>query len=152
MENLTKVCGKCKIEKTFDSFNCNTKMKSGLSSYCKICTKEKSARWYKENQERAKETSSVWYRVNKEIVRSQSSEWKKTNPENVKKHHSNYRLKHPEKIKAQGSKQIESLQDRYIRKKLKRGNLPEQLITDPEIIEIKRLTIKIHRLCKIQEI
>ena len=46
----TKICPKCKIEKSLDAFPKNKARKDGVGSYCLECTKE-----YSKQPERAKE-------------------------------------------------------------------------------------------------
>ena len=55
-----KICKKCNIEKSINSFSINSKNKSGLQSYCKECAVKVRMDSYHKNYDREKK-----YRFNK---------------------------------------------------------------------------------------
>ena len=62
-----------------------------------------------------------------------------------------WQLKNPEKAKVIEKKrnrtQIDKLKDAYVKKLLRAQGFPKEAIT-PELIELKRITIKTKRLCR----
>lgn len=48
---MKKICTKCKLEKEKEEFNKNKTRKDGLQNICKLCSQEKSKKFYKENVE-----------------------------------------------------------------------------------------------------
>ena len=46
-----KICTKCKIELNNDLFNKNKSKKDGLNNICKICSKERSRKYYNDNRQ-----------------------------------------------------------------------------------------------------
>ena len=88
----TKVCPKCKKEKSVDCFYKNKTRADGLACWCKECNRKYQKEWYKDNpkyyRERRKknpeyqrEYQQEWYQKNKEEIKKRSKEWKKNNPE-----------------------------------------------------------------------
>ncbi len=78
----TKVCPKCKLEKTLDSYY---RHKSGkIYSYCKVCESDrhKSYRYKVYNKNKA----SKYYEKNKDQILRSNREWMKNN----KIHWNNY--------------------------------------------------------------
>ena len=51
----TKECTNCEKVKPLNEFDNKKDSKDGKQGYCKICNREKSAKWQKENPERHKE-------------------------------------------------------------------------------------------------
>jgi len=45
-----KVCSKCRVEKSFESFNKNKSKKDGFSHYCRCCAKEFRKKYKKDNK------------------------------------------------------------------------------------------------------
>ena len=48
---MKKTCTKCKKEKDKKEFNKNKTRKDGLQNICKICSREKSKKFYQDNVE-----------------------------------------------------------------------------------------------------
>lgn len=65
-----KVCPKCLIQKPDNEFYIQKsgRHKGKLSSWCKACCSEKSAKRYRENKEKCKEEHRKWVSKNKEKV------------------------------------------------------------------------------------
>lgn len=50
----SKLCPKCKTEKTLDNFHKDPRNKSGYTSWCNFCRRENAKQWTKTNPEKAK--------------------------------------------------------------------------------------------------
>ena len=103
---MTKICTKCKIEKSLKTFSKDKYTKDGLASACKDCSnkqkkeyyennKEKIAKKQKEYYEKNKEKSQEYYEQNKE----KSQEYRKKNKEKITKKKKKYNKKNKKKIK-----------------------------------------------------
>lgn len=64
-----KTCTKCKCEKQFDEFGKDSRLKSGLKSYCKMCHKAMSKDWRHRNPEKTRAQCRRFYEKN-------SDKWK----------------------------------------------------------------------------
>lgn len=85
MNNNSKICSICKIEKSiFDFYKTSN---AGLFSYCKSCHKQKALDWKINNPERRKaidkKNGSKWAKDNPEKNRLKANQWAKDNPEKV---------------------------------------------------------------------
>ena len=163
MENLTKVCSRCKVEKGVDEFHKNTIAKDGLFIYCKTCKSEsdfkyheansekrneKSAKYREANPGKMKELQAKWIKSNPEKMKEANSKWIKSNPEKVKQLSANWRKRNPEKVKEFRERYTNELSDSYIIRILKAAGYPQESINNPKFIELKRILIKTKRLCK----
>lgn len=128
----TKVCSCCNLEKTIDFFNKDKKGKYGVSSKCKICKNNTNKTYRLENSMEIKSTKLKWYLANKEKTKQTCDNWKSNNIEKVKK----YR-----------QKTIKDLHNCYIKRVLYQHGFKNNQIT-PELIELKRITLKTTRLCR----
>jgi hypothetical protein len=173
----TKVCSKCKVDKTFDSFGKKASEKYGLRGQCKICHNEESKAWckanseklkaaskawYKANSEKSKAASKAWYKANSEKSKAASKAWSRANPEKVRASHTAYILVNPEKVKASKEKWIKEnpekqaaaskaysyrCNDNYVAK-----TMGLKLSQCPqELIELKRINILIAREIRNQQ-
>jgi len=61
-----RTCSKCKILKSLDSFYKDKSKKDGCTSYCKVCSANRSSLHYKNNKEEYIKRTSQWYANNKE--------------------------------------------------------------------------------------
>ena len=163
MENLTKVCSRCKVEKGVDDFYKTKYLKCGLTSYCKGCCSKNTAKYNRENSEKVKKRWDEWKNNNPEKLKKYKTKWKTSNTEKIKKYYENNADKIKEKSReyyahnsinvnkcnAEYKKEfIVNLKDEYIKGLLRCQNYPQELINNPEFIEVKRLLIKTKRLCK----
>lgn len=64
----TKICSKCKVEKTFDMFSKRTTSKDGYRSQCKQCEKE----YQQINKNKIKEYQKLYRQDNSEIIKEKS--------------------------------------------------------------------------------
>ena len=83
-------------------------------------------------KEERSEYMRKYYAANKEILKAHSVKW---NAEN------------PEKVKARSTRSVADLKESYIKSKLRQQGFPNESIT-PELIELKRITLKTSRLCR----
>lgn len=79
----TKVCSKCKAEKSVACFGKLSAAKDGYAYLCLDCTKTKMKVWRSENEQRYKEAKQRWADLNKDKLRAKS---KKYYAENREKH------------------------------------------------------------------
>ena len=77
----TKVCNNCGQEKplTSEYFYKDKRYKDGLINQCKVCCKEKSKKYRKENSEKISERQKKWTEKNKQYIKEYYSEWYKEN-------------------------------------------------------------------------
>lgn len=81
-EIMTKICGKCGIERSLEGdFYADKSKKSGRHSHCKECQKKASGIWHLANPERATELRLRWRREYKEREKATKAQWKRNNPE-----------------------------------------------------------------------
>lgn len=126
-----KTCPVCKLEKPFEEYYTyfsKSRQKHRISNYCKECSRETS-----------KERALKGYYKN----RTKRLDYAKE-----------YRIKNKEKIKSKQSfykkKKVDELQNCYLRELLqKRNKVSKEMIElNPEILETKRLLLKINRKLK----
>ena len=91
METTTKVCTKCKIEKSCDNFSKNKTTKDGLQRHCRECVKK----YNQENVEKNSQVKKKWRQLNPNNVKEKDKKWKKNNFHKIKK----YRQDNSDKIK-----------------------------------------------------
>lgn len=93
--NLTlKICSKCKLELSIDSFNKHKRMPDGIRSECRSCTSEANRKWREANVEKRKIDNKKWrdansdkdkqrkldyYYSNKLKMQKQSNDWHANN-------------------------------------------------------------------------
>jgi hypothetical protein len=61
-----KVCNKCGKEKPLDEFNKDKTKSSGLHSRCKLCDKQATVEWQKNNNDRYRANVDKWYNNNQD--------------------------------------------------------------------------------------
>lgn len=97
MNNNTKICKNCNLEIDISLFYKNKQNLDGLGSYCKDCTKARSAKWKLENKERHYQQSINWRAANPERKRISDTKWRKANKDKIKKSANKYQTSHPER-------------------------------------------------------
>lgn len=82
-----KNCTKCKKDypATLEYFYKDTKVKCGLSSWCKICEKARTLKYQKENRDAFNLYLYTWREQNKKRLKEARIIWRKDNPKKVKK-------------------------------------------------------------------
>lgn len=63
-----KICSKCKIEKSLDSFGRDKRLKSGLFSWCRKCCTERKVADYKNDPEKFRARKRLEYVNNRETI------------------------------------------------------------------------------------
>ena len=119
---MEKTCSKCGVIKPAKEF-------PRYRRQCKRCHHEDKRKYYEKNREKINV-----YRRN----------YQRRNPEKAREGTRNYKIKHAEKIREKRLKQVESLADSYVAKKI--GISVSQCT--PELLELKRAQIKLHRAIK----
>jgi uncharacterized membrane protein YgaE (UPF0421/DUF939 family) len=122
----SKICGKCKVllpTNNFIYFFEKSRKKWRYASYCKSCQKENAKKHYRDNQEKYIDLANKWQINNQE------------------KHN---------QICCEYQKRVRSkLTNSYITKLLDASEISREFITkNPEIIESRRLQVKIKRKIK----
>ena len=83
-----KTCSDCGKEfpATLEFFY---KKRDSLSSYCKVCHKERTKAWKKDNKEKRIAKDKEWKIKNPEKVKGYLASWRKSNPEKTKEYWAN---------------------------------------------------------------
>lgn len=81
VSKMVKVCGRCKVEKSFTEFYKNKVKKDGYQNYCKACTKKSNACSFQKHKKKRMAASSRYQRG--ESSKKYRREWAK------KKYHNN---------------------------------------------------------------
>lgn len=68
MGEVTKVCGKCKIEKEFEFFSKDKSRKDGMFVRCKSCTSKYFKKYYEKHADKVKVNNVMWRKENREII------------------------------------------------------------------------------------
>ena len=144
-----KYCKFCNQSKEIERFCKDKKVKDGHGNICLNCKAEKSrqlrkdplqkekARIYRDkNIEKAKEYSKVYVIKNKDKAKFRAHNWVKNNRDRF-----NSSQNFIKKIKC------EELKDSYVKNRLRYQGFKNNEIT-PELIELKRITLKTTRLCR----
>ena len=87
----TKVCTKCKIEQTLDSFHKDNANKNGLKADCKTCRNAWNKVYHHANKEHINATSKAWYQENKEERAATVKAWQQSNPDKCRAKSRRYR-------------------------------------------------------------
>lgn len=85
MEKLTKICTKCKTEKSISEFTNLKSSKDGKSTYCKTCNSIINKEYRSLNKEKIKQHKKQVYENNKELILQQRKEYYQENRESVLK-------------------------------------------------------------------
>jgi len=95
---LSKICTKCKIEKSAEKFY---RSSGNGSSWCKSCYTKKNAQWSKKNPIKMSEAKKRWAEKNPEKRKEATKRWENLNKGKVKKYHCQYEKDNKEKRNAQ---------------------------------------------------
>ena len=132
MDDITRVCRKCGQEKPLEEFVKDKTRELGYSYTCKHCRREHACKYRADNHEKILEYGRKHYAENSERYNKYSRKWQAANPEKVRETRRYLR---------------EILSDGYLRRQLKRRNLP----VTPETIDYKRIQLKLYREIKKQQ-
>ena len=109
--------------------------------------KANKAKYRAENAEKIKSYRAKWGAENAEKVKASQAKWNAENPEKIKASQAEWFAKNAEKEKVRRAKSIAELKDGYVEEMLRRQGFKKEQIT-PELIELKRITLKTTRLCR----
>ena len=133
-----KTCSKCGEDKEGGEFY-------KKYSQCKMCARDQSAKWRKENTEKKKAANAAWYKANKEKAKESRraryeanrpkekdlhKKWRAANTEKIKHYNLKWRTENPVKHRACG-----------LRKRAPKGT-PEIIIETQAINNLIRHTIQ----------
>lgn len=90
-----KVCNNCKQSKSLDFFYLSPTCKGGVDTVCKVCKKERSRIWAKENSEKRAAILRRWYRANLKSCDASARRWQRENPEKYAKINRRWRNNNP---------------------------------------------------------
>jgi len=96
-----KRCPKCGEVKDSSEFYRNKSSKSGLSCWCKACSRASTKRYYEAHKEEIRAKDRARYQANAPELRARSKRWREANPDYAKEWHK----AHPEAVKV--------IRDRY---------------------------------------
>ena len=149
----TKRCSKCGKIKSIDLFR---------RGVCKDCIKEYNRLYAIENREDIAKRQRDYQANNVEKIKAQRREHTLATTEIRREKEAAYRQRRRELYDAKKAKDIEafkerrndatrkntvSLSDGYIKDQLRHQGFPNESIT-PDLIELKRITLKTSRLCR----
>jgi len=148
-----KQCSKCKEKKPFDEFDLSKAMKSGRASYCKLCTK-KAVRKSRESDPECKKKNAAYckaYRITergRSIIKAYRSteEYKTKSALRAKNYMSSEEAK--KKVRERQRRYEKEQPDWLIRKRLADHQLFSSSDIPQELVDAKRIEIKIKRNIK----
>lgn len=108
---MTKVCSRCKEEKSISDFNKDRSRKDGIRGTCRACAKEKRRKYREENREKAREYQRKYQENNREKVRERARKYRENNQEKIREKHRKYREENRDYVAA---KQRETLRKKDI--------------------------------------
>jgi len=132
----TKICSKCKEEKSLDDFQGyfnKKRQKTMLDSRCKDCRSDYRRDYYQGNRQREIENAEKWAKNNKKKANANKAKWNKKNGE--------FHIQHKRKLRA-------DLDPSYVRALM---NIKKGDCKDEKLIELKCSQVKLHRAIKRKE-
>ena len=170
---ITKTCTKCNENKELTNFVKNKLGKFGYSYQCKECQKiyrnlnidkaKESAKLYRElnknkwkeyhekNKEKNLKRLHEYQIINKEKIKAREKVYRENNKDTIKKRLKDYNSINKEKLKISRNlyfiENKNNLTDVYIKKVIQSKNKDLKYIPQ-ELIELKRIQLKTHRLCQ----
>jgi hypothetical protein len=91
-----KVCGYCKVLKTFDEFSKNKNTKDGLQPICRLCNNAISKQWRTNNPIQARENVREWHKKHPQRVKKIKQAWANSHIEEERKRLMKYRQENPD--------------------------------------------------------
>jgi len=86
-----KGCRICKVSKEPEEYYKDKSTPDGLHSYCKVCLKDKSKRYYHKNKERGKIVRQEHYENNKDTYKEKAKSYVRNNRGKVNAYHAERR-------------------------------------------------------------
>ena len=111
----TKICSKCGIEKPITEFYFR-KDSQKYHNQCKICLREKSSNYRKENIDKIKEQQKRYYKENHERLLNYHKDYREQNTDKIKDTRKKYYENNKEKVKEYKAEYYEKNKER-LRKK-----------------------------------
>ena len=122
-----KLCRKCKKNKELVCFSRDRKSKDGLNSWCKKCSKDYVAIYYKENAEQIKKNALEWQKSNVEKRKNIVNKYYEANSTECVMRTLKWRRANPAKCKA--------IKAKY---RAAKGSATPSWLTDNQFIEIEQ--------------
>jgi hypothetical protein len=148
---ITKTCTKCKEEKPLSEYYLLKKDGALTRNACKICVCKRTRFWNpSEHSKKAKRIYQVKYtKINAEEIKRKRFLNRDIKIIQDRNYYKNNKQLFLEKMSLRRKKTTSELADTYIRTSLK-ALMPSLKIKDipQELIELKRIQIKTHRLCQ----
>lgn len=114
-EKKSKICSKCKQEKSLCDFHKDARSKLGVTSQCKECGKESSAKYLRENPEKEKGRKAKYRRENPEKEKKRKAKYYQENLDKIKKSQVKYRRENSEKLNEYQTKRYKNDENFRIR-------------------------------------
>lgn len=97
-----KLCGVCRKElpASLEYFHAHKRMPSGMSSFCKVCAKDRSRKWHNANKERAAARAGAYYASHKDEIKGRTAKWYRDNHQSALAYMEKRRSEKPEIVKA----------------------------------------------------
>lgn len=160
MSEQVKTCSKCKQLLPFGCFGKSKETVKGLYSRCKVCRNEDRECWRERNRDLYLSKRRENYRKDPTKNIASSRKWQRGHPDKVRAAQQNRISRNPlfyvqqyarlprqrEQKKARSRAGVQALSDLYIRHLIRRHALIKYWFISQELIEAKRLELKINRL------
>jgi 5-methylcytosine-specific restriction endonuclease McrA len=104
VNNTTKTCPRCLVNKERADFNLAKDKKDGLQSHCKLCLKEKRAA----NADKINAYLAAYRETRREEARETTKKWREENPERALAAAKSYRSRHKQSQSASRKSWVES--------------------------------------------
>ena len=151
-----KTCSKCKVSKLVGDFTKSKNTKDGFHNQCKQCNKEyclanknKIAEYNLANKDKKAEYDREYCLANKDKIAEYNREYNLANKDKVAECNKEYNLANKDKIAEYNREYNLALSDNYVLSCIKKSTeFPPNAEIPAELIEAKRLDIKIKRLLK----
>ena len=143
-----KTCQGCKVEKQFSDFFKNKTTTDGLQVYCKVCRKEICREYVRNNREKVNKWANDYRKRNLEKVLDATKKWRECNVDEVKKYQSEYIQKNLKRLGARNRLEAAELTDNYVYRLLVQSTGLERCEIPIQLIQAKRVQLKIVRKIK----
>ena len=132
-----KTCAKCGETKQAGQFRTRR-------ATCKPCQAEYDRQYYAENRDKARE-----YRTeNRDKIAERQRQYRAENLDKRAELHRQYRAENRDKIAERKRQHRAALPDAYVAQEIKRGTALTRADIPPELLEAKRLQLKLKRLAR----
>jgi hypothetical protein len=88
---VTKVCSKCKDEKTLSEFCKHKRKKDGLNNACKICCKERNKQYKLKNPDKVRQCVKNWKLMHKDKTKLYKKQYDLNNKNKINKQRNKHR-------------------------------------------------------------